>query len=405
MPESAARRVVSGALQARTDPSGTSVAAVEIVEARGRRGMDDFIGAGIALNRDDANWIAPLWLERRRALDRDRSAYFRHADAAFWLAYRGGRVVGRISAQIDQLWLLHHGEGTGHFGLLDAINDSHVVKTLLDIAEMWLRERGMGRVLGPLNLSMNQEVGLLVDGFDTPPMLMMGHAKPHLGALLGEAGYRKAIDVYAYRSKIAASSLPPGAHAMVDRVAGDKRIAVRPLRIADYWRDVALALEIFNDAWSGNWGFVPLTPEEMAELAREMRPLVSERLVWFADIDGEPAAMIVALPNFNEAIRDLGGRLAPFGWLKLLWRMKVRGVRTARVVLMGVKRKYASSFAGAALSLRLIEAVRRECEALGIRDVELSWILESNLAMRRIIETFGARRCKTYRLYEKQLAT
>jgi hypothetical protein len=373
---------------------------VDVVEVRARKGLDAFIAVAEELNRDAPSWIAPLRMERRKALDPKRNPYFTHADAAFWIAYRDGRAVGRVSTQIDRLWLERHDRGTGHFGLFDSVDDAEVTAALFATAEDWLWQRGMTRALGPLSLSINQETGLLVEGFETPPMLMMGHDRPHLGARLAEQGYRKAIDVYAYLYELGTPPLPT-ARSLLQRAASDPRITVRPL--ADYKRDVVAALEIFNDAWAGNWGFVPLTPEEMEDMAQEMRPLISKRLVWFAEVDGEAAAMIIALPNLNEAIRDLGGRLAPFGWLKLLWRLKVRGVRTARVPLMGVKRKYASSLVGTALPLLLIEALRREGEALGFRSVELSWILETNHPMRRMIEAIGGRQYKTYRLFEKQL--
>jgi hypothetical protein len=375
---------------------------IEVVEVGDRRGLDAFIAVAEELNRDEPNWVAPLRVERRKAFDRSRNPYFAHADAAFWIAQRDGRALGRISAQIDRLWLERYGDRTGHFGLFESSDDADVTAALLGAAETWLRGRGMSRALGPLSLSINQESGLLVDGFDTPPMLMMGHAQPHLGMRLTEAGYQKAVDLYAYRYDLGAPMLPD-APSMLARSGRSRRIVVRPLHSADYGRDVAAALEILNDAWADNWGFVPLTPDEMAYTAREMRPLVSERLVWFAEVDGEPAAMIIALANLNEAIEDLKGRLAPFGWLKLLWRLKLRKFRSGRVALMGVKRKYASTLLGKRLPFLLIEALRREGQALGYRYVELSWVLEQNLAMQRIIEAAGGRRYKTYRLFEKGL--
>jgi hypothetical protein len=375
--------------------------AVEVLEVQDRRATTAFIRVAHDLNKDDPSWIAPLWLERRKALDRGRNPYFKHAEAAFWIAYRDGRPVGRISAQVDRLWLERHKSATGHFGMFDAIDDFEVATALLETAETWLQARGMVCAIGPLSLSINQETGLLVEGFESPPMIMMGHSKPHLKALLERAGYRKAIDVFAYRFELGTST--PAAQSILRRVKRDQRVTVRPLRWADYDRDVAAALEIFNDAWAGNWGFVPLTPDEMADTAREMRPLLSERLVWFAEVGGEPAAMIIALPNLNEAIHDLEGRLAAFGWAKLLWRLKVRGVRSARIPLMGVRRKYASSLLGTILPFRLIEALQKEGQSLGLRKVELSWILEANRPMRKIIEAFGAERYKTYRVFEKPL--
>ncbi|MBK1842675.1 dATP pyrophosphohydrolase [Azospirillum sp. YIM B02556] len=371
-------------------------AAIEIVPVAGRAAMERFIRVPFALHRDDPLWVPPLLMERRAALSAAGNPFFRHADAAFWIARRHGRDVGRISAQIDRL-----GEaGTGHFGLLAATDDEAVVGALAATAERWLRERGAHRVLGPFNLSINEETGLLVEGFDTPPMLMMGHDRPYLGPLLERVGYAKAKDVLAYLSDD--PGLPAGLAAILGRPL-PPNVRVRRLRMADYRREVGRLTDIFNDAWSGNWGFVPLTPDEVDHMARQMKPLIDERLVWFAEVDGEPAAFAVCLPNLNEAIRDLDGRLLPFGWAKLLWRLKLSGVRSARVPLMGVRRRYADSLLGGLLGFLIMAAIRREAAALGLRRIEMSWILEDNQPMRRIAEAVGGRPYKTYRIYGKAL--
>ncbi|HYD68178.1 dATP pyrophosphohydrolase [Azospirillum sp.] len=377
-------------------PAAGAASDIEILPVAGRAELERFIRLPFALHRDDPHWIPPLLMERRDALSSSKNPYFRHAEAAFWIARRGGRDVGRVSAQLDRL----AAPGTGHFGLLAAVDDPAVVGALMDTAERWLRARGATRVLGPFNLSINEETGLLVDGFDTPPMLMMGHDRPYLGRLLERAGYAKAKDVLAYLSE--GPELPAGVRAMVARPL-PPNVRIRPLRMADYRREVGALTAIFNDAWSGNWGFVPLTADEIDHMARQMKPLIDERLVWFAEVDGEPAAFAVCLPNLNEAIRDLDGRLLPFGWAKLLWRLKVSGVRSARVPLMGVRRKHADSLLGGLLAFLIIAAVRREAAALGLHRIEMSWILEDNVPMRRIAEAVGGRPYKTYRLYGKAL--
>jgi len=369
---------------------------IDIRPVAGRAELERFIRLPFALHRGDPHWIPPLLMERRDALSAAKNPYFRHAEAAFWIARRGGRDVGRVSAQVDRL----AEPGTGHFGLLAAVDDAAVVGALMDAAERWLRARGAVRVLGPFNLSINEETGLLVDGFDTPPMLMMGHDRPYLGGLLERAGYAKAKDVLAYLSE--GPELPAGVRAMVARPL-PPNVRIRPLRMADYRREVGALTAIFNDAWSGNWGFVPLTADEIDHMAKQMKPLIDERLVWFAEVDGEPAAFAVCLPNLNEAIGDLDGRLLPFGWAKLLWRLKVSGVRSARVPLMGVRRKHADSLLGGLLAFLIIAAVRREAAALGLHRIEMSWILEDNVPMRRIAEAVGGRPYKTYRLYGKAL--
>ncbi|MCW0210951.1 MAG: dATP pyrophosphohydrolase [Achromobacter sp.] len=369
---------------------------VEIEPVAGRAAMERFIRLPFALHRDDPLWVPPLLMERRAALSPKHNPFFRHADAAFWIARRQGRDVGRISAQIDRL-----GEaGTGHFGLLAAEDDADIVATLTETAEEWLRARGAERVLGPFNLSINEETGLLVDGFDTPPMMMMGHDRPHLGPLLERAGYAKAKDVLAYVTED--PELPAGIKAILDRPL-PPNIRIRRLRMAEYRSEVGTLTDIFNDAWSGNWGFIPLTPDEVDHMARQMKPLIDERLVWFAEVDGEPAAFAVCLPNLNEAIRDLDGRMLPLGWAKLLWRLKVSGLRSARVPLMGVRRKHAGSLTGSLLAFLIMAAIRREAAALGLRRIEMSWVLEDNRPMRRIAEAVGSRAYKTYRIYGKAL--
>ncbi len=379
------------------DRPGTGTATgIEILPVAGRAGMDRFIRVPFDLHRDDPTWIPPLLMERRAALSASGNPYFRHADAAFWIARRDGRDVGRVSAQIDRL----AEAGTGHFGMLAAVDDPAVVGALMDTAERWLRARGATRALGPFNLSINEETGLLVDGFDTPPMLMMGHDRPYLGPLLERAGYTKAKDVQAYLSQ--GPELPAGVKAMNARPL-PPNVRIRRMRMADYRQEVGALTDIFNDAWSGNWGFVPLTGDEIDHMAKQMKPLIDERLVWFAEVDGEPAAFAVCLPNLNEAIRDLDGRLLPFGWAKLLWRLKVSGVSSGRVPLMGVRRKHANSLMGGLLAFLIIAAVRREAAALGLHRIEMSWVLEDNQPMRRIAEAVGGRPYKTYRVYGKAL--
>jgi len=368
---------------------------IEIVPAIGRREMARFIRLPEDLHRDDPMWVPPLRMERRAALSPSGNPFFHHADVAFWIARRNGRDVGRISTQIDHL----AEAGTGHFGMLAAIDDPAVVAALTATAENWLRSRGATRVLGPFNLSINEETGLLVDGFDTPPMLMMGHDKPYLDRLLTGAGYAKAKDVLAYRAD---DPDLPGMAALLDRPL-PPNVRVRPLNMAAYRDEVGLLTAIFNDAWRDNWGFVPLTPDEIEHMARQMKPLIHKRLVWFAEVDGEPAAFAVCLPNLNEAIRDLGGRLLPFGWAKLLWRLKVAGLSSARVPLMGVRRKHAGTMIGSLLAFLIMGAIQREARALGLRQIEMSWVLEDNGPMRRIAEAIGGRAYKTYRIYEKSL--
>lgn len=374
--------------------------AVDVVPVAGRAALDDFIRLPHRLHAGDPAFVPPLIIERREALDPARNPYFRHAETRFWLARRAGRVVGRVSAQIDRLHQDKYADRTGFFGLIEG-TDAAVFRALLGAAEGWLGARGMVRAVGPFNLSVNEESGLLVDGFDTPPMVMMGHAPPSYGRWLEAAGYAKVQDLLAYAYDIRAP-MPEAARRMVARV-GD-RVRVRRLDRRRYHAEVATALELYNAAWAGNAFALPLTAEEQRHMAASMKPLVDPDLVALAELDGRLAAFAVALPNLNAAIADLGGRLLPFGWARLLWRLKVRGVRTTRMPLMGVRPDLAGTPVGAALAIAVIDRVRAQALAKGYERAELSWLLEDNMPIRRLIESLGARVYKTYRLYGRAIA-
>lgn len=363
----------------------------------GRRDLTAFLRVPFRVHAGDPNWIPPLDFERRQAMDRGHNPYFQHAEAAFWIAERDGVALGRITAQIDRLGP----PGQGSFGMLCAPDDPAMLVGLTATAEDWLRARGATSVLGPFSFSINQESGLLVDGFDTPPMMMMGHDRQYLGPRLEALGYRKAKDLYAYLCETGANLAPRIQAVLARRMPG--RLQLRPLDMRAYRADIRTLTDIFNDAWQDNWGFVPLTEAEVEAMARDLRLLIDPRLVWFVELDGEPVAFGVCLPNLNEAIRDLGGRLLPFGWVKLLWRLKVRHPLTVRMPLMGVRRSLGGTLAGNVAPLLLIDAIGREGRQIGFKVAELSWILEDNLPVIHMIESVGGRRYKTYRVYGKPL--
>ena len=349
--------------------------------------------------RDDPAWIAPLDLEQRQRFSPDNH-FFRHARWRGWVAHRDGQPVGRITAQIDELHLLQHGDSLGYFGMIEAVDDPGVFAELFAAAEAWLREQGMRRVRGPLNLHINEEVGLLVDGFDSPPFVLMGHARPWYGPRIEALGYRGARDLLAYRVRPDFDA-PRVMTRLAERVSD--RVVVRPLDRSRLDAEAAVMREVFNDAWQNNWGFVPLDAEDWLETVNTLTKLMPDDYIQIAEYDGEPVAFIVALPNINEAARDLKGRLLPFGWAKLLWRLKVRHPRTARVPLMGVRREFQHSRLGPTLAFMVIDAVRKALHARGVVDVEMGWILEDNDGMRNIIETIGGQAYKRYRVYEKEL--
>ena len=375
---------------------------VDIVPVSSPAQLERFVRLPLRLNAHDPAWRPPLLMERVEALTPKTNPFFAHADVQLWLAVRDGRDVGRISAQIDHLAPEDPAAPSGYFGMIAAEDDPEVFAALFAAAEDWLRARGKVWARGPFNLSINEETGLLVDGFTTPPMVMMGHDQPYAGPRVEAQGYVKAKDVYAYLVDVT-EDVPKRVRDRIDRAA-PAGVTLRKLDFKDYDRQVAAMTSIMNEAWAHNWGFTPITEAETRQLAKSMRPVINENLVWFADIDGEPAGFGVCLPNVNEATRDLGGKLLPFGWAKLLWRLKVSGVKTARVPLMGVKRKFARDFRGMLLPFILIDAMAREAKKAGIEKVELSWILEDNKPMRAIIEAVNSERYKTYRIYEKRLA-
>ena len=364
---------------------------------------DAFVRLPWAIYRDDPAWIPPLLLERREHLDPRKNPFFETAATRFWLALRDGRPVGRISAQVNSAYLARHGDATGHFGMLEAEDDPAVFRALLEAAEDWLKGQGMRRALGPFNLSINEECGLLVEGFQHPPSMLMGHAKPYYAARLEALGYRKAKDLICYHYD-AANEMPPAVAHLLGKTARAERLKVRALDFSRYEADLATIMEIFNDAWSDNWGFVPMSQAELLHMAKALKPIVRPQSVAIAELDGKPVAMAIGLPNVNEVIADLDGRLLPFGWMKLLWRLKVKTPKTARVPLMGVRKAYHGSLLGAALAIAVIERIWQGQTAMGVVGGELSWILEDNLAMRRMIEQFGGVAYKTYRIYERGLA-
>lgn len=375
--------------------------ALQIIPVTGKALMQRFIRVPATLGAHDPNWITPLDMERAESFSPKHNPLFSHTEVQFWLAVKDGRDVGRISAQIEAT-NVQKGDMTGYFGLIAAEDDATIFAALFATAEAWLKARGMKQVIGPFNLGINEEAGLLVDGFDTPPMLLMGHDQPYASQCVEGAGYTKSKDIYAYISTIA-EPLPRAAQLLLKRKlpAG---LTMRMLNFKQYRKDIDDITDIFNNAWMDNWRFSPLTPDDTDHLAKALRPILDSKLVWLVDIEGEPAAFGVCLPNINEALQGLDGKLLPLGWAKLLWRLKVSGVKTCRVPLMGVKRKFAASFAGAVMPFLIIDAMRREAMKMGYEKVELSWVLEDNLPMRRICENFGAVPYKTYRLYEKALA-
>jgi hypothetical protein len=372
---------------------------LEVTPVEGRQQIEAFIRLPGQLSAADPNWVEPLWLERRRFLSPRTNPFFEHAEVAMWLAWRDGRAVGRISAQIDRLAPKVDGLPLGYFGMLAAEDSAETMVALFDAAEVWLAERGMAVVRGPFDFGINQTSGLLIEGFDTPPSLMMGHDQPWLAAGVEGLGYAKAKDLVAYRMNTRGGLLER-LRKLAERASGG--VVIRSLDRRRYREEIALIASIFNDAWADNWGFTALTEAEIEAMGDEMKPILDPDLVKIAELHGEPVGFIVLLPNVNESIADLGGRLLPFGWLKLLWRLKFAPMRSGRVPLMGVRRSHSGSLLGKTLPLKLIYALQPRSLARGLEELELGWLLEDNMPVRRVVEMVGGRQVKTYRIYERR---
>jgi len=373
---------------------------VEIRQVTDSRDLKAFIEVPWAIYRDDPNWVPPLKFERKGAFS-EKNPFFEHARWQAWLAYRDGVPVGRISAQIDSLYLELHDAHTGFFGMIEAPEDPEVFAALFDAAGHWLKEQGMQTALGPFNLGINQEIGCLVEGFNSPPYVMMGHARPYYDTLIEGQGYEKAQDVLSYELTKEMFALPDVVQRMVKRQAA--RMKLRQVDRKNKAAELETLRSIFNDAWSANWGFVPFTEKEFNAVGKELFMIMPPDFSWIVEVDGEPAAFMVLIPNLNEVIADLDGRLLPFGWAKLLWRLKVRSPKTARVALMGVRQKYQNTRLGPALAFRSIQALYEPTMKRNMEKMEMSWILEQNKGIRNIIEKVGGVVSKRYRLYRKSL--
>jgi hypothetical protein len=369
-----------------------------------RRG---FVDLPWRLYADDPNWSPPLKSEVRALIEAKSNPWFEHAEATFLLAERAGRVVGRISAQIDSLVLAAPssqggGPGVGHWGMFEA-EDAETATALIAAAEVWLRGKGMTRAMGPFSLSVWDEPGLLVSGHDHPPTVMMGHHLARYEAWIEAAGYRGVKDLHTYELRID-QEFPPLVLRIVASGERDPRIRIRCVDKSKFDREAALILNILNDAWSGNWGYVPLTDAEIAYAGKKLKPIVFEDLIRVAVVDGEPVGFMMTLPNLNELTGDLNGSLYPLGWARLLWRLRKPRVRTMRVPLMGVVRPLQATGRASQLAFMMIEYIRRaSVEVYGASRGEIGWILEDNKGMISIAEAIQSTVNRVYRIYEKAL--
>ena len=364
--------------------------------------LRDFLDVVDVIYRDDPRYIRPLDMDLKDRLNPKKNPFFEHADGVVFTAHRGGKCVGRVTAQIDRDHLARYKDDVGFFGFIDTIDDAEVARELLARAERWLKDRGIKTVRGPFSLSINEEIGCLVEGFDAPPVLMTPHHRPYQGGLIEEAGYTKAKDVFGWRYEIGEPN------ARVKKAREDIRampeVTVRPISRKTVDRDVAMTLDIYNDAWSENWSYVPMSKREADKMAADLKLFLVPEITTLVLIDNEPAAVALALPNVNELISDLGGKLFPLGLPRLLYRLKVGGGRGGRLIILGIKKKFRLQRKYAALSLFLYAEMNEGGRRAGMTWGELGWTLEDNAAVNAGIRMMGAKKYKVYRLYEKSIA-
>lgn len=380
--------------------------AVVVKQAENPSDIKTFVELPYRAYRGEPHWRAPLRLERKEHLDPKKNSTLANLQPSYFLAYRDGEPVGRIAAFVNQTHLARHADQTGHFGFLDTLEagDFETVTALLNAAENELRTKGMARIGGPYNFSVNDECGLLVDGFDTPPSVMMPYGRADLPGLVEAAGYTKAMDTYAFRYRMGETfSTPRFVSRIKQRFEDDPSLTVRPLNMSQLYEDIALIVGIFNDAWSENWGFLPISDEEAKFLADTMKPVLQSESLWIAFVDGEPASFTLMIPNLNEATQGLDGRLLPFGWATLLYRIKAAGVKSARIPLAGTRTKFHKTRRGMTATVGAWEACLSAQHAKGVREVEFSWVLETNKDLLGLADIYDCDRYKTYRIYEKAL--
>jgi hypothetical protein len=367
----------------------------------------EFVDLAYRMNAGDPSWVPPLRMEAMELVTPGKNPFFEHADVQLFLARRGGKTVGRISAHIDRLAVAMDpvqgmGPGTGNWGLLEA-EDEAVAQALIGKAEAWLREKGMTRVLAPISMSIWEEPGQLTKGFDHPPTVMMGHQPERYNTYIKALGYEPAKTLLTYELDIT-KEFPPLIQRIVQSGEKNAKIRIRNVDRSKFDEEAALILDILNDAWSDNWGFVPFTDTEIKYAGKKFKPIVREDLIMVAEYEGEPVAFMMTLPDLNEALKPMGGKLFPFNWAKLLLWLRNPRVRTMRVPLMGVRKKLQSSRLASQLAFMMIEYIRRNSiSRYGATRGEIGWILEDNQGMVAIADAIDSHVNKEYEIYQKAL--
>ncbi|WP_298285141.1 N-acetyltransferase [Novosphingobium sp.] len=380
---------------------------IVITPVSGKADKKAFVDIAYRLNASEPNWVPPLRMEAEELITPGKNPFFDHADVQLFLARRGGNVVGRISAHIDHLAIAMDasqgmGPGTGNWGLLEA-EDEAIAQALIARAEDWLRTKGMTRVLAPLSMSIWEEPGQLVKGFDHAPTVMMGHQPKRYDDYINALGYQPAKTLNCFELDIT-QNFPPLIQRVIQSGEKNAKIRIRNVDKSKFDQEAALILDILNDAWSTNWGFVPFSDAEIQYAGKKFKPIVREDLIMIAEYEGEPVAFMMTLPDLNEVLKPMGGSLFPFNWAKLLLWLRKPKVRTMRVPLMGVRKRLQSSRLASQLAFMMIEYIRRNSvERYGATRGELGWILDDNQGMNAIAEAINSHINKSYVIYEKSL--
>jgi hypothetical protein len=374
-------------------PYQTDVAVEPVRTAADR---DRFVKFQWQIYKDDPHWVPPLYMERRDFIDASRHPFFHHGTVEFFLARRYGEIVGRVAAIDDPRFNEFHGSKTGHFGLFECIDDAEVAQALLNAAGEWIRGRGLTLMDGPIDYSSNYQLGLLVEGFDQDPYVMMPYNPRYYQGLLEGAGLHKAKDLWAYSLDVTQDPDPKVAR-ISDKIRMKHGITVRPVDMKDFDAEVARIKKVYNAAWEKNWGFVPFTDAEFAHLANDMKAVVKPELLLLAEVKGEPVAFAMTLPDANQVLKRVGGRLFPTGLFKALYYGNK--INQARLITLGIVEGYRRRGLDAILTLETLRAGRRQ----GYKTGEISWTLEDNHLINRSIVAFGGKRSKTYRVFEQEL--
>ncbi|MEX2479124.1 MAG: hypothetical protein WD357_11855 [Gracilimonas sp.] len=348
--------------------------------------------------KNEKHWVPPLRMDQKKLVDTDKNPFFNNAEIAMFIAEKDGKDVGRIAAIIDHRYNNFHDSKTGHFGFFECINDQHTANLLFRVATDWLRDKGMKKVMGPASPGMMDTIGVLIDGFDKDPYILMPYNFPYYDELIQNAGLSKEMDMYAYMVDTETVNVERMERAMniVKHRLSD--LEIRPVNLKNMKSEIKIIKEIYNQAWKNNWGFIPLSDEEFEALGKDLKMIIDPDFAHIAEIKGEPVAFSVGLPNINEILKDMNGKLFPFGFIKLLW--KKRKLNSLRTALMGVLPEYRGKGIDALLHQR---SIRNGLEGENKTISELSWILETNTEMIRVAERIGAKHDKSYRMYSKEL--